>query len=50
MKKSSASIPLVLLDNFYKLNRFFLIFFALLFPLHGSFITLCYFHELCAFV
>jgi len=31
--------PSILLDNFYKLSCFLLIFFALLFPIHGSFFT-----------
>jgi len=36
----SASISLIVVDDFYELNSFFLfIFFALLFPLRGSFIT-----------
>jgi len=51
-KTASASIPLVVLDNFYKLNCFFLVIFFFvyifvyifriyIFPLHCSFITVC---------
>jgi len=32
-------LPLAVFDNLHKLNCFLLIFFALLFPLRGSFIT-----------
>jgi len=45
-------IPLVVLDNFCKLNCFLLIFFALLFALRGGFTRLLYasLRGLCAFV
>jgi len=38
-KLSSESIPLVVLENIYKLNCCFVDFFALLFSLRGSFIS-----------
>jgi len=49
VKMINCIFPLVVLDNFYKVNCFLLIFFAFLLPLRGSLLLYSYFRGLWAF-